>query len=261
MNRTLITVLLCAGMTLSCATSPTGKTQLQLVSDSQMAELGADAYDKLKEETPISTDQPAIDYVNCIANAITREVDADTTWEVTLFDDKQINAFALPGGKIGVYTGLLEVAETQHQLASVIGHEVGHVIARHGNARYSAGLASQLGILAAAVVLGDSGDDSGLALAALGIGLQVGVLMPYGRSHESEADEIGLDLMAKAGFDPRGSVELWQNMSAEKGSQPPEFLSTHPSHERRINDLNNRMPQAMQTYERAQQQGKNPQCG
>lgn len=260
MRKTLPVALLFATLALSCSTSPTGKSQLKLVSDSQMAALGTDAYAQLKQETPISKDQRAIAYVNCVANAITREVTEQTSWEVTLFDDKQVNAFALPGGKIGVYTGLLDVAETQAQLASVLGHEVGHVLARHGNARYSANIASQIGLIAAAVALGESTGESGLALAALGIGLQVGVLMPYGRAHESEADVIGLDLMARAGFDPRGSVELWRNMSEEGGSQPPEFLSTHPSHERRINDLNNKMAGALQTYEQARQQGKKPNC-
>jgi len=154
------------------------------------------------------------------------------------------------------------VAENQHQLASVVGHEVGHVLARHGNARYSAGLASQVGMIAAAVALGQSNsDNAGLTLAALGIGLQVGILMPYGRAHESEADEIGQDLMAKAGFDPRGSVELWKNMSEEGGSQPPEFLSTHPSHGRRIKDLNKGMNKALRTFEQARAQGRNPRCG
>jgi predicted Zn-dependent protease len=262
-NKSLIAVLSFTVMASSCTTSPTGKTQLQLVSESEMEKMGADAYEQLKEETPVTEDQQVTEYVNCVANAIAAELEGDTTWEVNVFDDdKQVNAFALPGGKIGVYTGLLKVAENQDQLASVIGHEVGHVLARHGSARYSANLASQLGLLVGAVALGESGSgNTGLAVAALGLGVQFGILLPYGRSHESEADEIGQDLMAKAGFDPRGSVALWQNMSAEGGSQPPEFLSTHPSHETRIDDLNAGMPRALQTYEQAQAQGKKPQCG
>jgi len=262
MSKSLIVVLLSALVALSCTTSPTGKSQLQLVSDGEMAKMGEEAYEQLKEETPVTKDQQVTDYVNCVADAITAELEEQTDWEVNVFDDdKQVNAFALPGGKIGVYTGLLKVADDQSQLASVIGHEVGHVLASHGNARYSAGIASQVGMIAAAVVLGASNtDNSGLALAALGVGLQVGVLMPYGRSHESEADGIGLDLMAKAGFDPRGSVQLWENMSEEGGSQPPEFLSTHPSHETRIDDLNAGMTNALQTYEQAQAKGKRPQC-
>ena len=263
MSKPLVVIVLVTLSALACTTSPTGKSQLQLVSNSRMAKMGAEAYEQLKEETPVTKDQQLTAYVNCVANAITAELDDDTTWEVNVFDDdEQVNAFALPGGKIGVYTGLLKVADNQSQLASVIGHEVGHVIARHGNARYSAGLASQVGMIAAAVALGSSNSDNqGLTLAALGIGLQVGILMPYGRSHESEADEIGLDLMARAGFDPRGSVALWKNMSEEGGSQPPEFLSTHPSHDTRIKDLNNGMTKALRKYEQAQAQGKKPQCG
>jgi predicted Zn-dependent protease len=254
-NKFQIIVLSFSVVTLSCTTSPTGKSQLHLVSDSEMAKMGTDAYEQLKKETPITKDQKVTDYVNCVADAITAELEGETIWEVNVFDEKQVNAFALPGGKIGVYTGLLEVAEDQDQLASVIGHEVGHVLARHGSARYSAALASQVGLIIAGVTLDDN-----TTLAVLGIGTVLGT-MAYGRSHESEADEIGLDLMAKAGFDPRGSVELWKNMSEEGSSQPPEFLSTHPSHDTRIDDLNAGMAKALQTYEQAQAQGKKPQCG
>lgn len=262
MKKFLVVVLSFAVTALACTTSPTGKKQLHLVSDSEMAKMGADAYEQLKEETPITKDQAVTDYVNCVARAITDVLDDDTTWEVNVFEDKAVNAFALPGGKIGVYTGLLDVAENQDQLASVIGHEVGHVLARHGSARYSANLASQVGLIVGAVALGSSGNENaGLTMAAIGLGVQVGILMPYGRSHESEADEIGQDLMAKAGFDPRGSVALWQNMSKEGGSQPPEFLSTHPSHETRIRDLNKGMPKALETYRAARANNKNPQCG
>lgn len=255
MNKPLIVVLSLAVMTWSCTTSPTGKSQLHLVSDSEMAKMGTNAYEQLKKETPITKDQKVTDYVSCVADAITAELEDETVWEVNVFDDKQVNAFALPGGKIGVYMGLLDVAENQDQLASVIGHEVGHVLARHGNARYSAALASQVGLIIAGVTLDDD-----TTLAVLGIGTVLGT-MAYGRSHESEADEIGLDLMARAGFDPRGSVELWKNMSKEGGSQPPEFLSTHPSHETRIDDLNTGMAKALQSYEQARAQGRKPQCG
>ena len=218
---------LVAFFTASCATSPTGQRQLSLVSDSQVASMGVTAYNDMKKSIPISRDVRQTAYVRCISDAITAELEDSESWEVTLFDDDQVNAFALPGGKIGVYTGLLKVAETPDQLAAVMGHEVAHVLANHGKARLSANIAGQAGLLAGQILIGASGSKgSAGAMAALGIGLQVGVLMPYGRSHETEADIVGLDLLANAGFDPRASTQLWRNMAAANPSAPPELLST-----------------------------------
>jgi predicted Zn-dependent protease len=182
------------------------------------------------------------------------------TWEVQVFEDKNVNAFALPGGKIGVYTGLLNVAKTPDQLAAVLGHEVSHVIAEHGNARMSAALATQAGLTAAEIYAASSGNDQAQILGLLGLGAQVGILLPYSRSQESEADLLGLDLMARAGFDPRQAVALWHNMAQAGGEQPPEFLSTHPSHENRIEDLKKRMASDLKRYRQARAQGNTPSC-
>jgi len=195
-----------------CATSPTGRNQVLLYSDSQLSEMGSQAFSSMKESLDVSSKQVDNQYVQCIAQAIIRQVPDYVfagTWEVVVFDDAQVNAFALPGGKIGVYTGLMNVAENQHQLAAVIGHEVGHVIAQHGNERMSQGTLINVGTQAAAQVMAAKQvGNSGAIMAAIGLGVQVGVQLPFSRTHESEADEIGLELMAKAGFDPRQSVNL-----------------------------------------------------
>lgn len=157
-----------------------------------------------------------------------------------VFDSDQVNAFALPGGKIGVYTGLLNVAVNQDQLATVIGHEVAHVLADHSNERLSQSQLANTGLSITSVALGSSEykQYQGMTMAALGLGVQYGVILPYGRTQESEADIVGLEYMAKAGFDPNQSVDLWKNMAkASGGNQPPELLSTHPSHSTRIKDL------------------------
>jgi predicted Zn-dependent protease len=246
---------------ISCATSPTGQKQLKLFPDSEIAKMGITAYDEVKQKTPASRDTVAIRYVNCVADAIIREIPGRYKWELTLFEDNAVNAFALPGGKIGVYTGLLKVANDQNQLAAVIGHEIAHVIADHGNARISAAFATQSGLQLAQILAGAASTEKGQLLGLLGLGAQVGILLPYGRGQESEADILGLQYMARAGFNPMASILLWQNMGKAGGGQPPEFLSTHPSHQTRINDLNNAMPRAQELFKNARSQGKIPQCG
>lgn len=246
----------------ACATSPTGRKQFILMPDSQLNTMGAQAFDEMKTKTPRETNASTNDYVKCVANAVAKEagdVAGVSSWEVVVFKDESANAFALPGGKIGVHTGLLKVAVNADQLAAVLGHEVGHVMARHGNERVSQSLATQGGLAALSAAMKDS-QQKNILLAGLGLGAQVGILLPYGRTQESESDSIGLDLMARAGFDPRQSVELWKNMSKAGGGQPPEFMSTHPSHETRIERLQAGMSAAMQTYEKARAAGRNPQC-
>ncbi|MGB5457188.1 MAG: M48 family metallopeptidase, partial [Gammaproteobacteria bacterium] len=181
---------------------------------------------------------------------------------VRVFADDQANAFALPGNKIGVYEGLLKYAVNQHQLAAVIGHELAHVVAQHGNERVSEQLATQAGMSIAAVALGSSqtsDSNKQLILAGLGLGVQYGVILPFSRTHESEADLIGLDLMAESGFLPTESVKLWENMS-KAGGGAPEFLSTHPSSTTRIKDLKARMPRALDKYNKAQAKNLKPNC-
>ncbi|MEQ8799469.1 MAG: M48 family metallopeptidase [Salinisphaeraceae bacterium] len=259
-KRNLIVVLLAALATIACATSPTGRPQLKLFPSSDLAEMGAASYQQMKQETPIEQSSRVNNYVQCVANAITSQTGG--TWEVTVFADDQANAFALPGGKIGVYTGLLDVSRNQDQLATVIGHEVAHVLADHGNERVSSQFATQSALQLAGAIAG--GGNSGMgqaAMAALGLGAQVGVLLPFSRAQESEADVVGLELMARAGFDPRASVQLWQNMAQSGGGSPPEFLSTHPGHESRINKLNENIPKAMPLYQQARNAGRRPNCG
>ena len=254
----LIVLITCLMLLAGCATSPTGRSQLVLMPDSEINQMGLQAFTTIKKETKTERSTATNRYVQCVAQAITREVGGN--WEVVVFDDTDANAFALPGGKIGVYTGLLKVAENQDQLATVIGHEVAHVLARHSNERVSQKFAVEQGMgLINALANPQSGTGQTL-MGLLGVGAQYGVLLPYSRIQESEADILGLDLMAKAGFDPRQSTRLWVNMGRAGGGQPPEFLSTHPSYSSRISDLDRHMPAALQLQSRAQQQGKRPAC-
>lgn len=259
----LATLAIVASLTLvSCATSPTGRSQVLLFPESQLDEMGVQAFSSMKQSIKISNKSIQNDYVQCIADNIAVHVPKsvfDGEWEVVVFDDPQVNAFALPGGKIGVYTGLLDVAVNQHQVAAVIGHEVGHVIAHHGNERVSQSTLIGIGQEAVNVAL-QTNDvaNSQLIMNGLGLGFQYGVVMPFGRTHESEADEIGLDLMAKAGFKPQESVELWKNMAkASGGNSQAEFFSTHPSPETRIDDLQSKMQTALATYKLGM---KRPNC-
>ena len=170
----------------------------------------------MKQQEKVSTDAKMNAYVSCVAKAVTAQVPSQygiTSWEVVVFDSKQVNAFALPGGKIGVYSGLLKVAKNQDQLATVIGHELTHVLAQHSNERLSRSQLTGLGLAAADIAMGSS-EYRGATMAALGLGVEVGVMLPYGREQESEADRLGLDLMARAGFNPTEAIPLWQNMSA-----------------------------------------------
>ncbi len=247
----------------ACATSPLGRRQLNLFPESEMQAMGMAAFQQVKEKVPLSNDRVANNYVRCVADAVTRDVRGGETanqWEVAVFENKSANAFALPGGKIGVYTGMLNVAQTQNQLAAVIAHEVAHVLARHANERASTQFATQTGLDLLGVLTGTPSASKNALLAVLGVGAQVGVILPFDRAQESEADLLGLDIMAAAGFDPRESIQLWLNMDAQGKAAPPEFISTHPSHQTRMADLNARMSHAMQLYDRARLQGRRPVC-
>jgi predicted Zn-dependent protease len=245
----------------ACASSPTGRNQLILVSDSQMDQMGAESFQAMSKEQQAISSGPEFDYVRCIADAILKADGRDPkSWEVKVFADESPNAFALPGKKIGVHTGMIKLAKNADQLAAVMGHEVGHVDARHGAERVSLAMTSQLAQQATTVLL-DGHEYQSTALAALGLGAQFGVLLPYSRTHESEADTIGLYLMAKAGFDPAQAVELWKEMKkASGGKAPPEFMSTHPSNETRINELTKELAHANGVYAAAQKEGRSPSC-
>jgi predicted Zn-dependent protease len=222
---------------------------LILIPDSQMDAMGAQAFDEMKSREKVNRNGVQNNYVKCIADSITTSMNDSQSWEVVVFDEPSPNAFALPGGKIGVHTGMLKVATNADQLAAVIGHEVGHVIARHGNERVSEQFATQGGLALILGTMQDKGPKYDLIMAGLGLGMQFGVLLPHSRTQESEADLIGLDLMSKAGFDPRQSVQLWKNMDrASSGGSMPEFLSTHPSHGSRIDNLNSHMGEAMKLF-------------
>src|SRR5690606_28125966 len=216
----------------------------------------------LRTKQPIGEDPATNAYVQCIATAVAREVSEDpTTWHLAVFDEPSANAFALPGGNIGVHTGILDVARTPDQLATVVGHEMAHVTQEHANERVSQAFLAQGGLAAASAAMGRGGTDRQLVLAALGLGTQIGILMPFGRTQETEADVIGLEYMARAGFDPRHAIDLWQNMeSMAAGGDVPEFLSTHPSHERRIETLQAHMDSALATYKKARAAGRTPNC-
>jgi len=251
-------MLIVALVLTACATSPTGRSQLMLMPEAQINQMGLQAFENIKKQTPVEQDAKSNQYVNCVAQSITREVIG--RWEVVLFKDDSANAFALPGGKIGVNTGMLKVARNQHQLAAVIGHEVAHVLAKHSNERVSQQFAVEQGLGLVNAIANTQTATGQTLMGLLGVGAQYGILLPYSRIQESEADRLGLDLMAKAGFDPTESVNLWRNMSAAGTGQPPEFLSTHPSHSTRIRDLQAHMLVASQLQKAAQQQGKRPAC-
>ena len=250
----VLAMAMTASTLVGCATSPTGRNQILLFGSDQLNAMGAQAFDGMKSETPVSKQPAQNQYVQCVADTLLPYVPSGVysgDWEVAVFNDDQVNAFALPGGKIGVYTGLLKVATNQHQLAAVIGHEIGHVIAQHGNERMSQTTLIQTGSQVANQVLAANRVPyNAEIMGALGLGLQLGVQLPFSRTHESEADLIGLQLMAKAGFDPRQSVDLWRNMEAASGGERPmELLSTHPAPDSRIKNLQANMDAAMADYQ------------
>jgi len=259
--------LLCAvtGAWVGCETNPyTERTQLLLLPLSSEIQLGGQAYQQVLKDpkTRLSQDPKEIEPVKRIAarliEATKQSRYADTakrfTWDVSVIkDDKTANAFALPGGKIAVYTGIFPVAKTEAGLAAVLGHEVVHALARHGAERMSQGLVAQIALNAAAIGLQLKGSDpqtSSAIMQALGLGAQVGVLLPFSRAHESEADHVGIILAAQAGYDPREAIRLWERMEQAGGGQPQEFLSTHPSHGTRIKQLQEWMPEALSYYDR-----------
>lgn len=243
----------------ACSQSPTGRSQLTLFSEEQLEQMGAQSFTQYEQELPVIGGQVGA-YVQCVATAITGELSAGETWEVKVFKDDSANAFALPGGHIGVNTGLLDVATNQNQLAAVIGHEVAHVLASHANERVSTQAATQTGLSVLQAAAGLNGAGGQQLMGLLGMGAKYGIILPFSRSHESEADTLGLNLMAQAGFDPRASIELWQNMSANSQGQPPVWLSTHPSHGQRIEGLQAHMDEAVALYEQARAAGERPSC-
>lgn len=263
-RRILIVIVTALITATACSTSPTGRAQLAFMSERDMNQMGEQAFLQIQSQTPVSRDQEATRIVLCIADAIVRHLPADDRgagWDVIVFDGNAVNAFALPGNKIGVYEGIFRAARNQDQLAAVIGHEVAHVTAQHANERVSTTYATQMGVNVAQAAAGGSGTYSGQLMGLLGAGATVGVILPFNRKQESEADIVGLDLMAKAGFNPEQAVPLWENMGRIGKEKPPEFLSTHPSDETRMRNLKGKIPESKKLYEEALARGFQPDCG
>jgi predicted Zn-dependent protease len=234
-----------AGPLAACTTNAlTGRSQLILVSDAQLAQLGASTWQALLEQTDSKPqDSKAATELRGIGEKIVSAAGPalpKSDWEYRVFEDKQLNAFAMPGGKVGFYQGILDLMDNDSQAATVMGHEVSHIAARHSAERYSQQIASNAALTATAIAL-DAGDVKfrNEIAGILGVGVQFGVLLPYQRQQELEADRLGLQYMAKAGYDPRESVNFWKKMMAANAERPkqPEWLSTHPSDERRIQQL------------------------
>jgi metalloendopeptidase OMA1, mitochondrial len=249
--RTALVGLPIVVMLAACQQAPiTGRQQLILLPESQDAQMGLQAYQEIKQESRVSRDPELNRRVQTVGRRIAEvSPHPEWAWEFTVFENDEPNAFALPGGKVGVHTGLFKVAQNDDQLAAVIGHEVAHAIARHGAERMSQGLLAQgLG----AVAVGGGVNPQLVEVAAQAATL--GVILPYSRTQEAEADHIGLLYMAEAGYDPRESIKLWQNFAKLGGEGPPEFLSTHPAAGSRIERLQELMPEAMEVYRANRQQ-------
>jgi predicted Zn-dependent protease len=249
-TKILVPIFVLLALVAACVTTPeSGKQAFIITSLSQEATLGKQAFGEILQKEKESTDARLVG----ITERVGRRLAATTTmpdleWEFKLFESEQMNAFALPGGKTAAYTGLLKVCENEAALAAVMGHEIAHVTARHGAQRMSQQIVVSTAMSAASISLANK-DSRALILGALGLGVQYGIQLPFSRSNEAEADQIGLAYMAKAGYDPREAVRFWTRFSQMKqGAQPPELLSTHPADATRIANLNRLLPRALAQY-------------
>lgn len=236
----------------------TGRKQLVDISPEQEAQLGFQSYQEVLRESQVVASGQTVDQVRGIGQRIVaaaRELAPDAhwdtyAWEFNLIQSEQANAFCLPGGKVAVYTGILPVVQNGNALAVVMGHEIAHAIARHGAERMAQQKLVQIGTVAAGMSTSDMDPrQQQMVMAALGAGLQYGLMLPFSREHESEADHMGLLFAAAACFDPREAPRLWERMGQQGGQRPPEFASTHPSGETRIRQLNEWMPEALRLYQ------------
>lgn len=257
--KRLIPLFLAASLLAGCATttSPTGRRQyVGGVSQSQLDQMGAQAFAEAKAKEKIDTDPKQNAYVRCVVDALVARLPAQwrsTRWETALFVDAEPNAFALPGGKVGVNTGIFTVARNQDELAAVLGHEIGHVVSHHHDERITRQMNAQIGVSLLGALLGSGYGQLG----SEGAGVY---LLRNTREQEAEADVVGQRLMADAGFDPSKAVDLWQNMMAAGGARQPQWLSTHPDPENRIRTLRNDAPALMPVYAAARQAGRVPRC-
>ena len=251
---------------IACAEVPiTNRQSLQLLPESQLATMSLQEYDKVLKESRLSSNRKQVKMVRRVGFRIARAAEAflaevgmqsqikSLNWEFNLIvDDKLANAWVMPGGKAAVYTGILPYTKNETGLAVVLGHEVAHAIAGHGNERMSQALLAQMGGVALSAALSEnSAATRNLFMQAYGAGATVGLLLPYSRLHESEADRIGLTLMARAGYDPRQAVPFWQRMNQKAQRRPPEFLSTHPAPQTRIANIKKHLPEALLYYKPA----------
>jgi predicted Zn-dependent protease len=265
-KRPLLSLALIGGLLItdSCSTVPlTGRRQLSLVPASEINAMSFQQYDQVLDTSRVSTNQEWTNMVKSAGRNISRSVEAymreigeadnveGFQWEFNLIAEDIINAWAMPGGKVAFYEGIMPIAQNETGVAVVMGHEIAHAIANHGAERMSLGLAQQLGGATLQVALSQQPQlTQQLAMTAFGVGSQIGIQLPYSREHESEADRLGLIFMAKAGYDPREAPDFWQRMQAkEQGPRPPEFLSTHPHPDSRIKKLNSYMDEAVKVYQ------------
>lgn len=247
---------------LSCSTVPiTGRQQLNLVPDSEIMALSYRQYGEFIKGSRLSQNQTQAAMVRRVGGNIQKAVEtyfaknnlsgelSGFAWEFNLVDSNEVNAFCMPGGKVVVFTGILPVTKTEAGLAVVVGHEIGHAVAKHGSERMSQGLLQQMGGMALAKALENKPRQTQqLWMTAFGLGSQLGVMLPYSRTQEYEADRLGMTFMAMAGYDPNAAIDFWERMSAGGGSKPPEFLSTHPSDESRIARMKELLPEAAKLY-------------
>jgi predicted Zn-dependent protease len=261
--RTLLALVGACMLVWSCSKVPiTGRNQLNLVSESEMQSMSYQQYDQFLKENKLSTDANKTALVKRVGSRIQGAVErymnankqgdllAGYKWEFNLIENKEVNAWCMPGGKVVVYTGLLPVAQDESGLAVVMGHEIAHAVARHGSERMSQGLVAQgLGTALSVAVAKEPETTQQLWMTAFGVGAQFGALLPFSRTQESEADRLGLVFMSMAGYDPHAALPFWERMAAGGGGKPPEFMSTHPSDETRIANLKKYMPEAMKYYQ------------
>lgn len=266
MKRSSSTILAAALATLllvaACATVPlTGRRQLSLISDSQLNAMSFEQYAQVMQESKLSTDREATAMVRRVGARIQGAVEryfaqigqsdqlAGYAWEFNLIESDQANAWCMPGGKVAFYSGILPICRDDAGVAVVMGHEVAHAVAQHGGERMSQGMIAQLGGMALSEAVSSKPEQTrSIYMTAFAVGAQYGALLPYSRTHESEADRLGLIFMAMAGYDPREAPKFWERMAAAGGGSPPEFMSSHPSDETRVRNLNKWMPEALGYY-------------
>jgi predicted Zn-dependent protease len=262
--KVFVPIILLALTVYYCSTVPiTGRSQLSLVSASEMNAMSFQQYGEFLKESKLSSNKSSVDMVRRVGGNIQRAVETyfaqhnlsqelqGYAWEFNVVESEEVNAWCMPGGKVVVYTGILPITKDETGLAVVMGHEIAHAVAQHGAERMSQGLLQELGGVALSVALANEpAETQSLFYTAYGVGTTVGVMLPFSRTHESEADRLGLVFMAMAGYNPNAAIDFWTRMAEQGGQKPPEFLSTHPSDETRIADIKKHLPEALSYYKK-----------